>query len=1434
MCVRVVSSSSGTVSDEDDATLQELVVQIEGVSPLLGDEIACHANASALNITSLPPSDSGSLLDDSMTVRSYVFAGPAPVSSFETLLHSCGYVNTALEPAAGTRTVAVTVSDGKAASLPGAATVAVSVELRNDNAPAFDLPSYTASISEAAAAGAHVVDVRATDADGGDAVTYTLTGTSAFAVNASTGVVTSAAVLDREAVAAFTFTVTASDGEKSSSASVHVTVTDINDNSPVFSKAQYIGVISEAAQAGAAVAEFSVFTSLPLFFAATDADAGANGRVSYSLTGSASTLFAVDVSTGQLTLKTPSLDYETRTSYSFSVLARDAGSPSRSAAAPVQVLVTDANDNAPVFDALSLADASVTEAAPEGRVLKQLLALDADNGDNANVKYYLHSITVPSGASVSQSLFVVAENGTVRLAGALDREQHSAYTVQVIAQDQGTPSKQTLASFQVLVTDTNDNCPVLTLPLAQVTVAENAGPETLLLTIGVADADTQAANNISVSALVVGDDDSSAWPVAQATDETETAFDILLGGTQLDYETAASVQILLFVSDGACTVQDTFEIAVTDVNDNAPIPAKQRVVASVPENAPAGTLVTRLNASDADPGANGQVLFFLAGDNNSSNPYLEVTADGHVRTLAVLDREVVQRVTLVVGMSDAGSPERQVSDVDVVVVVTVLDENDNTPAITSPRSISVAENNAVGAVVTTITARDADSGANGQLHFVLVSGNAGGEFSLNETTGELRALISFDREQADLYAVVVRVSDSGAVPRSSTAAIAIVITDVNEPPTILSPAPLSTTAVPESTAVGQQILQVSISDADEVGRRGNTFAVETVPAGSYLHMNATTGVLSLAQAVDVDALGYELELTTTVFARDANDASLFSIVRFTIKFTDVNDHAPAFALSNATISEAAPAGTIVFHVNATDVDLTTLSRGLYYEVASWSSPGALPPVAFPSRTSPTLVTTAALDFETAGGAVTIDIRVLDSGVPQLSATQTFELTILDANDEAPVFAQERVVVGVQENTFGVVLAQMAATDADSGDAAVVTYSLLNGTMLASINASSGVVMLDAALDAEAVSEIVLAVQAQDSAPPFNNATALLVVQVQDVNDNAPVLTSSALRVEVEEGTYVSRLLFTLAAVDADSGGGASSQTSIILVSSDGFPGGVVVNPTSGAVTTRGGAGSTLDFETRSAYNLTFRATDLGSPALSSPLLTVSVAVTDVNDNAPVITMRPPETLGVSEGAAVGQVLFTVAAQDADAGENGRVTFTSLSPYVRINSNSGRATLAQALDREQEASHGVAIWVADNGTPSSLGVWVNVTLRVLDENDNAPQFCDPSSAVACVPITTLNVTVTELATGTFVVRTQDADEPGPNSNVRFFGYGDSRIVIAERSGVVTYSQLTYEPAATEPITFSVFARDLGTVQFFSQLDITFHVTDINNNAPEYVM
>ena len=250
-------------------------------------------------------------------------------------------------------------------------------------------------------------------------------------------------------------------------------------------------------------------------------------------------------------------------------------------------------------------------------------------------------------------------------------------------------------------------------------------------------------------------------------------------------------------------------------------------------------------------------------------------------------------------------------------------------------------------------------------------------------------------------------------------------------------------------------------------------------------------------------------------------------------------------------------------------------------------------------------------------------------------------------------------------------------------------------------------------------------------------------------------------------------------------------------------------------------------------NTTLTLTDHGTPPLASHR-TFLIDLRDINDNTPAFSPSTPAQVSVSELSPYGTVVAQLSASDADAGENGRVTFTSLSPYVRINSNSGRATLAQALDREQEASHGVAIWVADNGTPSSLGVWVNVTLRVLDENDNAPQFCDPSSAVACVPITTLNVTVTELATGTFVVRTQDADEPGPNSNVRFFGYGDSRIVIAERSGVVTYSQLTYEPAATEPITFSVFARDLGTVQFFSQLDITFHVTDINNNAPEYVM
>uniref|UniRef100_S4R5U6 Cadherin domain-containing protein n=1 Tax=Petromyzon marinus TaxID=7757 RepID=S4R5U6_PETMA len=197
-----------------------------------------------------------------------------------------------------------------------------------------------------------------------------------------------ARALDRETRARHSFVLRAWDGgspPRWGAARVTVTITDVNDHVPRFERSEYLARVREGGPAGQPL----------VVLRARDPDEGANGEVRYSLGDHVSDdirhLFAVDPTSGHVTLRAP-LDYETATSYEFSVQARDLGVHSVPAHARVLVRVLDVNDNAPSIEIMPLARStgpgepvSVSEGAPPGTLLALIRATDRDSGPNGQV-----------------------------------------------------------------------------------------------------------------------------------------------------------------------------------------------------------------------------------------------------------------------------------------------------------------------------------------------------------------------------------------------------------------------------------------------------------------------------------------------------------------------------------------------------------------------------------------------------------------------------------------------------------------------------------------------------------------------------------------------------------------------------------------------------------------------------------------------------------------------------------------------------------------------------------------------------------------------------------------------------------------------------------------------------------------------------------------
>ncbi|NWR66027.1 PCDGA protein, partial [Bucorvus abyssinicus] len=357
------------------------------------------------------------------------------------------------------------------------------------------------------------------------------------------------------------------------------------------------------------------------------------------------------------------------------------------------------------------------------------------------------------------------------------------------------------------------------------------------------------------------------------------------------------------------------------------------------------------------------------------------------------------------------------------------------------------------------------------------------------------------------------------------------------------------------------------------------------------------------------------------------------------------------------------------------------------------------------------------------------LRASDGGEPSRTGTVRIRVSVLDANDNAPVFSLEEYTVRVPEDVpVGSTLVTVTATDGDEGIYGYVKYSLKIATDLSSeifkLNAETGAITLVRSLDFEEGDAYEMEVQARDGGGLFDTAKVSIIVT--DVNDNAPELTVSSSVTTISEDAPPGTVVALLHVQDRDSGANGEVRCSL----DGGLP--FRLRSSQGSyysvVTSR-----ELDREAVSEYNVTVRAADGGSPALWSSAV-LSLRVLDVNDNAPVFS-EERYSARLAENNAAGALVLTVRATDADWGQNARVRYrvlegrvrgAPLSSYVSVQAETGALYALRSFDYEEVRE--LALWVrAEDGGAPALSSNVSVRLVIVDENDNAPQVLYPPAA-----------------------------------------------------------------------------------------------------------
>ncbi|XP_066506576.1 protocadherin alpha-2-like [Hoplias malabaricus] len=527
--------------------------------------------------------------------------------------------------------------------------------------------------------------------------------------------------------------------------------------------------------------------------------------------------------------------------------------------------------------------------------------------------------------------------------------------------------------------------------------------------------------------------------------------------------------------------------------------------------------------------------------------------------------------------------------------------------------------------------------------------------------------------------------------------------------------------VREGTVVGNVAKDLHLTPQDLEARR-----FEVVSGQEYFGVSLKTGALFVSGRIDREALCSKAQkCSMRVEAMAQNPLVLY---RIEVNVVDINDNAPLFTTGRhiLNITELSAVGERFTLPAAEDPD--TGSNAVKSYKLSPNDHFALEVQAGEDSVSVEMVLKKVLDRETQP-VINLILTALDGGRPPLSGTLEIVVSVLDVNDNPPVFSQSLYKVKMMENAApGARVLSLSATDLDEGPNGEIVYALVRqssakNSELFSINPQSGVITVKGELDYEVDAAVELRVEAKDKGQPPKSSQCKVLVEIVDINDNPPEIVvtslSGSVKEDCREGTAVA--LFTVS--DKDGGKNGVVHCSIVglvpfkIESSYKNYYSLVVN-------------GPLDREDVAVYHIAVKATDEGTPSLSSTsVLTVHIA--DVNDNMPLFP-EPFMNVYVKENSPAGVVIGNVRAQDKDVSENAQISYALIGglPFIDINSETGDIYSKQSFNYEELKRLQFQVQATDSGSPP-LSSNVSVSVFVLDENDNSPVLLAPYSEAGSV-------------------------------------------------------------------------------------------------------
>ncbi|XP_023671737.2 neural-cadherin isoform X2 [Paramormyrops kingsleyae] len=1039
--------------------------------------------------------------------------------------------------------VTVTATDQAAEPLIGICQLNIFILDENDNSPKFENLRYEYFLREDTMIGTSFLRVAAHDDDHGTnaAITYSMSKEQPeyLRVNPITGwVFVNQPISQRSYI---TREIMATDGgNRSSAVELAVTITNVKNQPPQWERDSYEVVIPENTMRDTPIVNIKATSPLGDPRVTYNLEDGmvpeTNMPVRFYLTpnrddGSASILVAEP------------LDYETTRHFTLRVRAQNVAAVPLAAFTTVSVNITDVNDNVPFFTS-SIYEAMVTEGADIGTLVLQVFSTDLDLGLNGKISYSL----LKDRSGDHRFFRIDPETGSIYTEVVFDRETKGSYLLEVKSTDgwesarpgrHGQPNSDT-AYVRIFISDVNDNKPVFTQSVYEVSADEDADVGFAVVTVSAHD-DDEGANAKLRYQITSG----NMGGVFDVEPEVGTIF----VAQRLDYEQVRKYRLRLLASDGKWEDYSMVVVNVVNKNDEAPVFSVNEYYGSVTEELDGSPVfVLQVTATDPDKDASQEALRYSLHGQGADSEFVIDEVTGKIYAQKTLNREDRAVWRFVVLATDEGG-EGLTGFTDVII--NVWDINDNAPDFTCmPDSChgQVPENSPPNTSVMEMSATDLDDTAVGQnavLTYRIVGNAHGGPgselFYINPNTGTIYvARVELDRERVDRYHLVVEARDGGGMVGTGTATI--LVTDVNDH----APRFMENTCrarISESSEVDSAVLELSATDAD-VGENAHvTFSVVAGDLDQKFYVvsrrQERRATLRLKKKLDYEKSS-EQRFNITL---KAEDLDFFSLIHCIIDVDDHNDHAPVFIPHFhllPPLPEDVLVGSSVTKVTASDSD-----SGPNQEIMYSILPDSDPYGQFSVDQTGLITIVNALDRELVAQHCLV-ILATDKGIPAQTGSATVQMSLLDINDNGPEFEAGYAPM-VWENVPGPQVVRLNqsstllhAVDRDSVEngapfsfavppdhPARRDFRLLdNGNSTATITALH-------TFDRERQKEFYLPIIMTDSGRPPMSVTHTLTITIGDENDHAHQAGTKEVYINSHQGKMPTTILGKVYAPDPD-------------------------------------------------------------------------------------------------------------------------------------------------------------------------------------------------------------------------------------------------------------------------------------------------------------